>query len=268
MLSCQDCEKYLYAFLDNGLDVKESLDVEEHVRSCTSCANQAEAEQALRGFIRQQATTPPLPEEAKRRMIRQAIQASRFQPRQQRRGFGVHVRDFVIGVAAAAAVLLLIFRPFSFSSSGDDMVQQFAREASMTYGTYRTQHVPPEVTSTDDKAITRWFNSRMGYKLKIPCITDASTKLLGGRICRLFDRKSAAMIYQRNGVEILLFAFKDGQIPMPEKYRVQTKDHVFYVQSVAGRPVAMWQQDGMTYSMVGDLDRESLVQVATTINYR
>jgi anti-sigma factor RsiW len=267
MLSCEACEKYLFAFLDHELQVKESLDVEEHLRSCTSCSNRAEAEHTLRTFLRQQMTTPPLPEVVKQRIVRQAIQTPRPQ-RWRRWGIALYVRDVTIGVAAAAAVLLLVFRLFSFSSSGDDMVQKFAQEASVTYGTYRTQHMPPEVASNDDKMVTQWFNNHMGYPLKIPCITDQATKLLGGRICRLLDRKSAAMIYQRNGVEILLFAFKGGQMSMPERYKVHAKGHVFYVQSVAGHAVAIWQHGGNTYSMVGDLDREDLVQVATTIDYR
>ena len=89
------------------------------------------------------------------------------------------LRDFAIGVAAAAAVLLafgLFFSPFA----GENMTQKFVREASMTYGTYLTQSMPLEIESTDDKVVMQWFNRRMGYPLKTPCITDKATKLLGG----------------------------------------------------------------------------------------
>ena len=58
MLSCQECEKYLDAFLDDALDVKQCLDVEEHLRSCNACAHRAEAEQTLRHFVRRQAEMP------------------------------------------------------------------------------------------------------------------------------------------------------------------------------------------------------------------
>ena len=43
MLSCQDCEKYLHAFLDHVLDVKESLDIQEHLRLCAPCTNRVDA---------------------------------------------------------------------------------------------------------------------------------------------------------------------------------------------------------------------------------
>lgn len=270
MLSCQECEKYLDAFLDNALDVKESLDVQEHLHACTPCTNRAAAERTLRTFVRQHATTSPLPEELKRRIVRQAMQAPQPSPAPRRWrlpvGTMLHLRDFVMGVAAAA-VLLLVFSSVFNASQGDDMPQKFVQEASMTYGTYKIQHMPPEVASADDKVVTQWFNNHMGYQMKVPCITDAATKLQGGRLCRLLDRKTAALIYQRNGVDVLLFAFK-GNLSLPAKRTVQVKDHVFYLQNVGGRPVAMWQHGGVTYSIVGDLDPDELLKVATTINYR
>jgi anti-sigma factor RsiW len=268
MLTCQECEKYLVAFLDDALEVKEGLDIEEHLRACPPCRSQAETEQTLCRFIRQQATLPPLPEELKRRIIRQAMQPQSTPSWRRRLGGAVHLRDFAIGVAAAAAVLIVLFGPLSFPPGGDDMMQKFVQEASMTYGTYTTQRMPPELASPDDKIVTQWLNTRMGHRIKVPCITDEATKLLGGRLCRLLDRKSAALIYQRNGVDLLLFAFQGGPLSLPEKYKVQTKDHVFYVHSVAGRPVAMWQHGDTTYSMVGDLPPDDLLHVATTINYR
>lgn len=267
MLLCQDCEKYLDAFLDHALDVKESLDVQEHLGACTSCTNRAETERLFRVFIRQRTIPPPLPEDLKRRIVRQAMQTP--QPRRWGIPIGVvaHARDFVMGVAAAA-VLLLVFSSMFNASQGDDMTQKFVHEASMTYGTYKTQRMPPEVESADDKIVTQWFNNHMGYQLKVPCITDAATKLQGGRLCRLLDRKTAALLYQRNGVDLLLFAFKGDPLALPEKHMRRIKDHVFYLQNVGGRPVAMWQHGGITYSIVGDIAPDELLKVATTINYR
>jgi anti-sigma factor RsiW len=268
MLSCQDCEKYLDAYLDHALDVRESLDVEEHLHSCTSCSDRAEAERLWRAAVRQQAMTPPLSDDMKRRIIRQAMHGPHPQRWWQRWRLGAHVRDFAVGVATAAAVLFLVFGWGIGTTSRDDMAQQFAREASMTYATYRTQPLPPEVESTDDKVVTQWFNRRMGYALKVPCITDQATKLIGGRLCRLRDRASATLIYHRNGVDLLLFAFKGEEISLPANRMVHTKTRVFYVDHSAGRSVAMWQHGGFMYSIVGDMRLEDLLRVAETIDYR
>jgi anti-sigma factor RsiW len=269
MLSCQDCEKYLDAFLDHALAVKESLDVQEHLRACTPCTNRVDVERTLRSFIRQHAAPAPMAEELKQRIVRQAMQ----DPQQRCWRWGVsagliaHARDFVMGVAAAA-LLLLVFSAVFATSQGDNMAQKFVKEASMTYGTYKSQHMPPEVVSADDKVVTQWINNHMGEQMKVPCITDSATKLQGGRLCRLVDRKSAALMYERHGVDLLLFAFKGEPLSLPAKQMKRIKDHVFYLQNVGGRPVAMWQHGGITYSIVGDMSPDELLQVATTINYR
>jgi anti-sigma factor RsiW len=267
MLSCQDCEKYLDAFLDHALDVKENLDVEEHLCRCPPCAKRVDAERTLRAFVRQHVTVSPLPEALKRGIIRQVIHAPRPQRWWTRLGVIWHLRDCAIGVAAAAIVLLAFSFLFAPSKS-DSLMRHFVQDASMAYKIYTTQHMPLEVASADDTVVTQWFNKHMDTPVKLPCITDAATKLLGGRLCRLFDRKSAILVYQRNGVDILLFAFQGGQIPLSTKHMVRTKDNDFYIQKIADHPVAMWQRGGMTYSIIGDLDQDDLIHVATTINYR
>jgi anti-sigma factor RsiW len=267
MVSCRNCERYLSAFLDNELDVKECLDIQEHLRFCTACATRAEGERLLQRFLRQHGRVAPLSEDHKRRLIRQAMQPPPLPSWWVRVGAVQHVRDFVKGVAAAA-VLLLAFGYLLTALRSDDVMQKYVNEASKAYLTYTTQHVPPEVESPDDTVVTQWFNNRMGYQFKVPCITDGTTQLLGGRLCRLLDRKSAALFYKRNGVDILLFAFKGDSTPPAAEPQVHAKDPALYIKNVDGRPVAMWQRDGVTYSIVGDLPPDELLRLVATVKYR
>jgi anti-sigma factor RsiW len=267
MLSCQDCKRYLSAFLDNALDVKESLDIQEHLRFCPACVTHAESERLLRRFLRQHGRVAPLPEEHKQRIIRHAIPPPPAPSWWVRVGAVQQVRDFVKGVAAAA-VLLLALQYFLSAFRSDDIMKKYVNEASTVYWTYTTQHMPPEVESTDDSVVTQWLNSRMGYQFKVPCITEGGAQLLGGRLCRLLDRKSAALLYKHKGVDVLLFAFKGEPLSLAANPNIQTIDHAFYVKSAGGRPVAMWQRGGITYSMVGDLPTDELLRLAATVKYR
>src|SRR6266545_3294957 len=245
MLSCHECERYLPVFLDHALEVKESLDVQAHLQSCHSCADRAESERYLRTFVRQYLDVPPPPDEFKRAMILRAMQAER-QP-----GWWAYLPaparlcDFAMGMATAALLALVM------------------------YGSYTTQHMPLEVVSADDSTVTQWLNAHMGYHIKMPCITDAATHLLGGRLCRFLDRKSVAVMYQRHGVPIILFAFHGDHMSLPSQNTAHSNGQApVHVRSVSGRPVAMWQRDGVVYSMVGDVQRDDLMQVAATVNYR
>jgi anti-sigma factor RsiW len=268
MVSCQDCKRYLQAFLDQSLGIKENLDMHEHLRACLACAERAEAERVFRHFIRQHASAPPLPEAVKRQIIHQATTSVAAPAWQKSWENWARPRDFALGMAATAVLLLLwMVGPLSPWGVGDNMAHRVVQEASMAYQTYKAQGLPLEVTGSNDTAVVEWFNRRMGYAMQVPCIRDGATKLLGGRLCRLFDRKSATFIYQRNGADLFLFAFRGG-IALPPKPTVRLPNQEVYIQNVAGRPIAVWQHGETVYSMVGDLTRDDLLQVASTLYYR
>jgi anti-sigma factor RsiW len=268
MLSCQDCERYLPVFLDHALEVKERLDVEAHLGGCPPCADRAESEQRLRSLLRQSLGVPPPPDELKRAMIRRAMQEKRPQGWRSYVPFPVRLRDFAAGMATAALLAFVVYGTLPDFSADQD-IQKVVREASLAYGTYTSQHMPLEMVSADDSAVTQWLSTRMGYHIKMPCVTDGATQLLGGRVCRLLDRKSAALVYQRHGVPILLFAFHGDHMSIPpQKNTLPNGQMAVHVRYVSGRPVVMWQRDGVVYSMVGDVHRDDLMQMAATMNYR
>ncbi|GIX46826.1 MAG: hypothetical protein KatS3mg131_1037 [Candidatus Tectimicrobiota bacterium] len=266
MISCEDCQKYLEAFLDAALEVRETLDVQEHLQWCKTCADRAEAERYVRAFIRQQAAIPPLPEARKRAIIRCAMRAAH--PAWGWLRAPLHAREVALALAAAAAVFLLLLNPFSSPVDQSDFMQQLAREALLTYKMYTTEGMPLEIASADDRQVVAWAKTRLASPLKIPCITEQATRLLGGRLCRLLDRKSLALVYQRQGRHIVLFAFKNKPLALPRHRLVRAGGLELYVQTVEGRPVALWQSGEVTYSMVGDLDRDTLLHVASTIDFR
>jgi anti-sigma factor RsiW len=264
MLSCHECERYIPVFLDHALEVKESLDVQAHLQSCFSCHDRAESERRLRMFVRQFLDVPPPPEELKRAMILRAMQAERQCGWRAYLPGPARLRDFAMGMAAA--ILVLVVSGILPDLWSDPDIQKVVREASLAYGTYVEQHMPLEVVSADASAVTKWFSTHMGHHFKMPCITDASTQLLGGRVCRILDRKSAALMYQRGGVDIVLFAFRGDHMSLPAQKNAVPND--VHIRNASGRPVAMWQHDGVVYSMVGDVHGDDLKQMAKTISYR
>lgn len=268
MLSCDECRKYLQAFLDCALDVRESLDVQEHLQTCLDCAETAEAEWTLRIFIRQHALVPALPDHVKRQIIQHAMRSAQGMVWWSNWLVNMAPSSWRIGMATAAAALVATFLGLSLWSGQDDLTEQVANEASMAYRVYNDRAVPMEVESPDDTAVSQWFYNYIGYRLALPGMADQKTQLVGGRLCRWLDRTGAAVFYQRQGSKLVLFAFKDDRFSLPTKNVIHTKAGSFYVRNVSGRPVAVWQRGGITYSMVGDLDRDALLQIASTVSYR
>jgi anti-sigma factor RsiW len=265
MLSCQECERYLPVFLDHALEVKENLDVQAHLQSCLPCHDRAESERRLRTFVRQFLDVPPPPEALKRAMILRAMQGERQCGWRAYLPARVRFRDFAMGMATAAILALVVYGILSDMWVDHD-IQKVVREASLAYRTHVEQHMPLGVISADAPTVTQWLKPHMGDHMKMPWITDTATQLVGGRVCRILDRKSAAVIYQRSGVDIVLFAFRGNDMSLPAQK--SALPHDVHIRNASGRPVAMWQRDGVVYSMVGDVHRDDLRQMAKTVSYR
>ena len=222
MLSCQECERYLPVFLDHALEVKESLDVQAHLQSCLACHDRAASERrcvCLYGsssmcLLPQRRSNGPL-----------SCSAMQDERRCWWRTYlpvPGRLRDFAMGMATAAILSLVVYGILPDLWSDRD-IQKVVHEASLAYGTHVEQHMPLEVVSADDTKVTQWLNTHMGNHIKMPCITDTATQLLGGRVCRILDRKSAALVYQRRGVPIMLFAFHGDHMSLPSQQNASVR---------------------------------------------
>ena len=268
MLSCDQCRKYLGFYLDQALGVKESLEVQEHLHECPECTDLAAAERSLRAAVRRQAVTEPLPEADKRRLIRLAMhQPGHGWPWLAKLREAVQWRDVGLGAAVSAAVLLIFLSPLRDLLIGHDAAQKFVHETAMAYHTYLDQDVPMEVKTSDDGQLARWANDVVDSNFQVPCITDKGAQLVGGRVCRLRDRKGLAMKYRHEDSDLLVFAFRDAALSLPNRRMTPTAAGDFYVRHVAGRPVILWQRAGVTYSLIGDIDHQDLLRVAGTVRY-
>jgi anti-sigma factor RsiW len=268
MMECQDCEKYLFPFLDEALDIKQTLDMQAHVDTCARCAERVQIERTLKAFVRQHAMVPPLPEDRKRQIIRSAMGLAPVSCWWKRWKVVAHLRDAAIGAAAAAAVLSLALRLLSPLPPTRDMVQTLSQEVSMTYRAHMSQSLPLAEMQSDDTAAVAWVRSHMGAGIEVPWITENQMRFLGGRLCRILDRKSAVLVYRRHDAEVLLFAFKGEPLTSSGGKTVRAAGHTFYLPTVSGRPIVLWQHHGTTYSLVGNLSRDALVQLASAIAYR
>ena len=185
MLSCEQCRKYLGFYLDQALGVKESLEVQEHLQECQECTDLAAAECSLRAVVRQQAVTAPLPEADKRRLIRVAMQQPRHSwPWLAKLREAIQWRDAGLGAAVTAAVLLVFLSPVRDLLIGHDAARKIVHETALAYHTYLHHDVPMEVETNDDFHLARWANDVVDRNFRVPCITDETAQLVGGRVCR------------------------------------------------------------------------------------
>ena len=106
-MRCEDVEPLLHGYLDGELDLVRNLEVEQHMKGCSTCTKVYESQLALRSAI----IVSSLYFEAPPGLQRRVRAAVRHESRREAREPAFSWRWLVIGgslAAAAAAVVLLV----------------------------------------------------------------------------------------------------------------------------------------------------------------
>jgi len=116
---CNDIETLLPTYLDGELGPHDQLSVDHHVADCGTCRERVRAEVAYLARVRELIAPPPPPEELRAR-VREALDREDGEARAaRRRSRRTWALPSAAGLAAAAALTLLITSELRSPSSAD-----------------------------------------------------------------------------------------------------------------------------------------------------
>ncbi|MBX7196548.1 MAG: zf-HC2 domain-containing protein [Sandaracinaceae bacterium] len=190
--------------------------------------------------------------------------------RRSARGYVVAAR-YVVPAAAAAVV----FAAFATQRSDDTVSPRSNRALAASMPLFEevvrrhaSEH-PAEVRGSEGE-VSRWFRGRLGFQARpvhFGGATDA--ELVGARISNVREQDAAAFYYDVDGhrVTVIVFeppadAWDDGLRSGSQRARVGDQD--VYYRQVRGYTVPVVERDGLAYAFTGDLDSQSMIQLAAT----
>jgi anti-sigma factor RsiW len=249
-MNCEDARRLIAAYSDGELDLVRSLEVEEHLRSCDSCAAAHENLRALK----QAAQSAYFPEPAGlRESVLAAVRATDPIPR------NVVVRRaprfwIATGLALAAGVVLGFF-------AGQIRVRDASEQtllAALTDSHVRSligTHLT-DVISSDQHTVRPWFERKLDFAPPVPDLSGQGFPLVGGRVEYIDGRAVAALVYERRKHFINLFVFPaaaGNQAAKEEK-------------SQRGYNIVSWRAAGMNYWAVSEIAEDDLQKFAAAFS--
>jgi anti-sigma factor RsiW len=129
-----------------------------------------------------------------------------------------------------------------------------AQEATDSYKVFAPDHVRPvEVRASDSEQLVQWTSNRMHQPVKVPDLSTAGYRLMGGRLVATSHGPAAMFMYDNDHGERLVVLTRpmatDQSAPMlPQRNG-----------DVAG---FAWADAGMGYSLVGKSPTELLRPIA------
>jgi anti-sigma factor RsiW len=248
-LQCADIQILLHAYADGELDLVRSLEVEQHLQSCPTCAAALRSQQTLRAALGDPALYHRTPVQLRER-IRTSLRPA-DKPRRARRAF-----DWWLLATAASLVLVALLgwgalRLWSVPGAEDLLAQ----EVVASHARFLVLDVPLGVESSDKHEVKPWLTKRVGFSPTVIDLGGQDFPLLGGRVDYLDNHLAANLVYKRHKHIINLFEWPapDQATRAPQTLSRQTY-HLIH-----------WVEGGLTYWAVSDLNEEELQEFVRLI---
>jgi anti-sigma factor RsiW len=237
-------ETDLHAYADGQLDDARRVQVEAHLAHDAAAAEHVrvwrEQNEALRALY-----NPVLNEPLPQRLLALGARRRRWPS---------------YAIAAGAMGLGFALGWMAQSHRTDPFVEAAAlpRRAAVAYAVYAPEvRHPVEVGADQQEHLVKWLSKRLGSDLKAPVLTQQGFDLVGGRLLPGGKGPVAQFMYQdAKGQRITLYVSIRDTEPRDTAFRFSQEDKV---------AVFYWIDGKLGYALSGEMDRSSLLAVATVV---
>ena len=258
-MMCDQPKVQLYLYLDGELAAPEAEAFEAHLRTCSSCKDEAEKHHRLQTLLRtampntDEDVPPDLVASIRRQLPRRSLSALfTFRWPTRRRV------AWVGGVALAALALLVVVIRGGFAPT----VSPIVREIVDSQLRARLMQTSYKAVSADSNAIRQWFHGQVEFAPPLPAISQDHYTFLGVRLNYFLNRRVAEIGYA-SGTHVLSFLmFSDKDLSLQTLRQVQAGARTFYVQSYKGYNAVLWEDGAVFCSLVSDVRMDELLRVA------
>ncbi len=235
----------LNGYIDGELDLVNSLDIEEHLKTCASCSQQYQQLLALHQLTAEADLLYAAPAGLEKR-VRATVRKANPPPA----ALPAWLADAARWLLPAAGLLVLvvlavvIFRGSLIPPNPNVVLAAEVQSAHIRslMGNHLT-----DVTSSDQHTVKPWFNGKLDFSPPVVDLASQGFPLIGGRLDALDGHPVAALVYQRNKHLINLFIWPSGDNAPGVQSSTDNGYHLFH-----------WIQGGMAYWAISDLESSQL----------
>jgi len=242
-MNCQEMNRLIHAYIDGELDLVRSLEVEQHLEHCPSCALMLKNHQRLRSTMTSGSlyyNSPPGLQKRVQSAVRKTVKSERTLWAREWGWLGAG-----LSLAAAAILLALILVPAFMRRSSDDLLAQETVSAHVR--SLMASHLT-DVSSSDQHTVKPWFNGKLDIAPPVLDLTAQGFTLIGGRLDYVDEKAAASIVYRRRKHVINLFVTQATD----SEYRPAK------LNTVQGYNVLRWRAQGLEFFAISDLNAEEL----------
>jgi len=254
-MNCDQARLLLHPYLDDQLDVVQSLRVVEHLGECPGCEESRARIQELSERVGNSDLRYYAPASLSQR-IRTAL-ADVDEPVRPEKSRGRRGLLIVLATAAAVALAAAGFGVGRLGWLGTANEERLAGDVTEAHVRSLLANHLVDVASTDQHTVKPWFMGKLDFAPPVVDMSDQGFTLAGGRLDVLDLHPVAALIYRRRLHTINVFVWPATTADRPPGETIRR-----------GYNVIHWTAAGRTCWVISDLKAEELREFAALFRLR
>ena len=250
---CAPFSNDLDAYRDLALEPDRERAVRAHLEHCEHCRAELDHAHSIEAEIRLAATdwqpSSDLWEKATDSAQRQLQHASTQQDADRERH-----RPLFTWMTAALLLITVGVTGFGLlKENSRDTPEMVAAALINEFHTFVVSHRALDFSDTHPTEIRSWFGDKVDFRVPLP-VESADLKLAGGRLCNMFDQRIASFMYEVDDAWVSLYIMRSKTTTpgLGASQEVLLQGYAFID----------WENQGLHYSLVGDLPVERLREIS------
>jgi len=243
-MNCDEAAPLIAPYDDGELDTLGMLELEKHLRDCPKCAGAVDKARKLKKSLKQDSLYFTAPTELRQRVKSELRSQIKPEPWWKTWNWPA----LVASSALAACLAVSLTMAMAYQSDGKRLAQTIV---SNHIRSLMVDHAM-DVASSDQHTVKPWFNGKLDFSPPVKDLAAQGFPLVGGRLDYVHRTAVAALVFQRQKHIVNLFIWPEEKADSPPAT----------LQSMQGFHLVRWNEQGMVFWAVSDLNEAELMQFA------
>lgn len=272
-MSCVETIKYLHEFMDKELDTSHYLLIKKHIDNCDDCHKKYKFETDVRALVKAFCINTTAPAYLRDRICEglNTIDKSSapypapeviYKPKVTRKLFSP--RSYAIAASVLVSIAGGIFYSVNYyNNDSANIVDNAVKNHVVAVNDNLVFNEKTSVIGKVDKYLGNTINTN--FNNSSPFFNAEQVSVAGGAPARFSGTSSPCVIFDKGGNKLSLQIIRKSSFPIRDLEKAQFGHKEFYIGNCRGFNSVLWEENGVTYCLTSDMNKNEMLRFAATL---
>lgn len=270
-MSCTETIKYLYEFIDEELDKSQYFKVRKHLEHCDECHRRYKFQENIRSLVKTSCVNTSAPASLYKK-ITECLDSVDRERTTEEPIYNQKTSRIVFSsraYAIAASILLSIAGGIFYYASYhnyDSVVDDAIKNHVVAVSDNLVFNEKTSVVGNANRYLRNPLNP--GFNNSSPLLNSNRIRVIGSMPVNLSGTNSTCVVFDKGGNKLSLQTIRNNRFPMKKLERTQLGPKEFYIGNHGGFNSVLWQENGITYCLTSNINKNEILNFAETLTSR